>query len=94
MVSMDLEVANWNIRGGNSPVKRQALNLFFQSLSCNVVCLQETKIEVMTSSLVTEMLGPKFGRNFISLPAIGSRGGILVACTDDFDIVLDATMPG
>ena len=93
VVSMDLEVAIWNIRGGNNPAKRQALNIFFQDLRCNIVCLQETKIETMTSGLVSEMLGPKFGHNFICLPAVGSRGGILIACTDDFDITLDATTP-
>jgi hypothetical protein len=48
------------------------------------VCLQETKIETMTRALVVEMLGPRFGDNFICLPASGARGGVLIACTSDF----------
>lgn len=55
-------------------------------LKCNVVCLQETKISDMSRSLVLESLGSRFADNFISLPAIGSRGGILIACTDDFGV--------
>jgi hypothetical protein len=36
--------------------------------------------------LVIENLGPRFGDNFIFLPADGTRGGILIACSDDFSI--------
>jgi exonuclease III len=83
---MELAVLDWNVRGANNPAKRRALQLFFSDKVCNIVCLQETKIEVMTRALVIEMLGPKFGDNFICLPADGVRGGILIACTSDFQI--------
>ena len=62
------------MRGANSPAKRSALNLLFSDKPCNVVCLQELKIEVLTRGLVIEMLGPRFGDNFIYLPARGTRG--------------------
>jgi exonuclease III len=88
---MELAVMNWNVRGANSPAKRRALQLFFSDKFCNVVCLQETKIEVMTKELVVEMLGPRFGDNFIDLPADGTRGGVLIACTPDFQITVDTT---
>lgn len=55
-------------------------------LKCNIICLQETKINDMTRSLVLETLGHRFADNYISLPASGSRGGILIACTDDFEV--------
>jgi exonuclease III len=83
---MELSILNWNVRGANSPAKRQAIQLFVSDKPCNIVCLQETKIEDMTRSLVVELLGPRFGDNFIALPADGTRGGVLVACTADYQI--------
>jgi hypothetical protein len=38
---------------------------------------------------VVEMLGPRFGDNFITLPAEGTRGGVLIACTADFQITAE-----
>jgi exonuclease III len=91
---MELAVLDWNVRGANNPAKRRALQLFFSDKACNVVCLQETKIEVMTRALVIEMLGPRFGDNFLCLPADGVRGGILIACTDDFQLSLNPLSAG
>ncbi|KAM0868748.1 hypothetical protein ACQ4PT_041095 [Festuca glaucescens] len=84
---MELAVMDWNIRGENSPAKRRAVQLFFSDKCCNVICLQETKIEVMTKEHVVEMLGPHFGENYLCLPAVGTRGGVLIACTEDFKII-------
>lgn len=83
---MDLSILSWNVRGLNHPAKRRAVQIFVSDLKCNVVCLQETKISDLTNGLVVETLGPKFRENFIFLPAAGSRGGILIACSDDFEI--------
>lgn len=44
----------------------------------SVVCLQDTKLDVITNSLVWSMLGIEF-RDFAYLPATHTRGGILVA---------------
>jgi hypothetical protein len=44
----------------------------------------------MTRELVVEMLGPRFGDNYIDLPGDGTRGGVLIACTADFHITVDA----
>ena len=90
---MDLVAATWNIMGANSTAKRQALQLFFKDLNCNIVCLQETKIEGISSALVTEILGPRFGRSFLCLPAVGTCGGVLIAVSDDFDLVLESAVP-
>ena len=76
----------WNLRRANGPAKHHAVQFFFADKPCNVVCLQEMKIELMSRSLVVELLGPRFGDNFICLPASGTRGGILIACTQDFSI--------
>jgi hypothetical protein len=38
----------------------------------------------MTKELVVELLGPRFGDNFIFLPIEGTKGGVLLACIADF----------
>ena len=86
---LELAVLVWNVRGANNPAKRRALQLFFSDKLCNIVCLQEVKIEVLSRSLVIEMLGSCFGDNYVYLPAIGFRGGILIAYTCDFQITVD-----
>lgn len=43
-----------------------------------IVCLQETKMEVITVEIVRHCLGNKF-QNFFYLPAVGTRGGVLLA---------------
>jgi exonuclease III len=91
---MELAIMDWNVRGANNPAKRRAMQLFFFDKQCNIVCLQETNIEAMTRDLVIEILGAKFGDNFICLPAMGVRGGVLIACTSDFQILVDPATTG
>jgi hypothetical protein len=91
---MELAVIVWIVRGANNPAKRRAMQLFFSGKHCNIVCLQETKIEVLNRTLVVEMLGPKFRDSFIYLPTTGVRGGVLLACTNDFQIAADPATVG
>jgi exonuclease III len=51
---------------------------FVASLHVNVVCLQETKLEYIDEFIVMQCLGPAFDE-FAYLPAIGTRGDILLA---------------
>lgn len=91
---MDFAILNWNVRGLNNPVKRRVVQNFVTDLKCNLVCLQETKINDITRTLVLETLGQRFANNFISLPAIGTRGGILIACMDDFELSIVPLVAG
>ena len=77
---MDLnpEVLCWNPRGLNDRAKRDAVRELVDSLRVNLVCLQETKIAVMDQFIVNQCLGPSFD-GFDYLPAVGTRGGILLA---------------
>lgn len=84
---MNIGLLNWNVRGLNSPARRRAIQNICNTLSCNIVCLQETKIADLSRSLVMETLGSRFGDNFLFKGADGTRGGILIACTNDFAIV-------
>lgn len=68
----------WNVRGVNNPAKRNAINNIISSSGRCVVCLQETKVQDMNPAVVRQCLGPAFDV-FFCVPAIGTRGGVLLA---------------
>jgi exonuclease III len=70
---------SWNVRGLNSSAKREDIKQVINIFKPEIICIQETKLAVITPSIVTETLGADFQDSFVFLPAIGTRGGILVA---------------
>jgi exonuclease III len=72
------ELLNWNVRGLNDPVKRSTVREFVSELHVNLVCFQETKLDVIDDFTVMQCLGPSFD-GYAYLPALGTRGGILLA---------------
>ena len=68
----------WNVRGLNSPAKRNAINNVISSSGASVVCLQETKLQDVNIMVVRQCLGPAFDV-FFYVPAIGTCGGVLLA---------------
>jgi hypothetical protein len=48
-----------------------------------IVCLQETKVSVFSSQLVAETIGQRMD-GYYYLPAIGTRGGILIGWQSDY----------
>lgn len=52
--------------------------------SCTIVCLQETKVEIIDEFVVRETLGSQFARSYIYLLAQATRGGILLAVHEDY----------
>jgi hypothetical protein len=72
------EILSWNPRGLNDGAKRDAVRELLDSLSVNLVCFQETKLNVIDRFVVNQCLGPSFD-GFDYLPAEETRGGILLA---------------
>jgi exonuclease III len=70
---VDVCIAIWNARGLNSPVRRLAVSQTISPARAAVVCLQETKMAVISDRVVRECLGPAFD-GFYYLPAVGTRG--------------------
>ena len=68
----------WNVRGLNNPAKRNVVREFVVESKVNLVCLQETKIDVFDPFLVMQCIGPSFD-GFAYLPAIETRGVVLLA---------------
>jgi hypothetical protein len=54
-----------------------------QSVSPMIVCLQETKVSLFSSQLVAETIGQRMD-GYYYLPAIGTRGGILIGWQSDY----------
>ena len=78
MASQPLELLVWNVRGLNSPARRNAIFQVATAANPSIVCLQETKLEVVTSEIIRHCLGNKFEK-FFYLSASGTRGGVLIA---------------
>lgn len=68
----------WNVRGLNSPTRRSSIYQVVVAASPNIICFQETKLEIVTLEIVRHCLGNKF-ENYFFLLAEGTRGGILLA---------------
>jgi exonuclease III len=83
MACPNLLLLNWNVRGLNAPVRRCGVREMVGAVKATVTCLQETKLQDITESMVAEILGARFMNNFSFLPAEGTCGGILIAVLED-----------
>ena len=68
---------SWNVRGINGRDKRVLLKNFLRDWNCDLICLQETKLEDFELSDIRSIWGNQHV-GFAVLKAIGSAGGILV----------------
>lgn len=71
-----------NARGLNDRGRRDTVRKVVDASKPTLVCIQETKLAVITRSDVMSCLGRDF-QNFVFLGAQGTRGGILVAWKQD-----------
>lgn len=76
---MDLSnILFWNVRGLNRKAHRDSIRALIVSLNPELICLQETKIQHMTTATLWSTLGTQLDQH-TCLPAEGTRGGILIA---------------
>ncbi|XP_073355614.1 uncharacterized protein [Aegilops tauschii subsp. strangulata] len=73
-----VELVCWNVRGLNSPAKRDALRELADSMKVAIWCILETKLERVDQYVILQCLGPIYD-GFVYLPASSTRGGIFVA---------------
>lgn len=62
----------------NNPAKRKVAKEFLGTMKISLVCLQETKIDVIDQYVGMQCLGPSFD-GFAYLSVLETRGGILLA---------------
>lgn len=68
----------WNVRGLNKKSHRDAVRTLISTTRPDIVCLQETKRQDMSTQILLSMLGQEFDHH-VTCPALGTRGGILIA---------------
>jgi exonuclease III len=54
---MKLKIISWNVRGLNNPQKRGVVKNWLCEWKCDVVCLQETKLDKVDWVLVCSIWG-------------------------------------
>ena len=67
-----------NVQGFNGHARRTGVKSVVDMTGASIVCLQETKLAIVTHSILMETLGADFDAYFC-LPAVDTRGGIIVA---------------
>lgn len=91
MTQSSCQILSWNVRGLNDGARRDSVNLVVRDTKSTIVCLQETKLQNIDQAVVARTLGPKFLNNFTFLPATQTRGGILLAASEDHFLISDAS---
>lgn len=76
-VSMLMTIISWNVRGLGRKKQRSKLKNFLKDYKASVVCLQETMLSGMDTSMVRSIWGGNFV-DWIHLDAVGTSGGILL----------------
>jgi exonuclease III len=66
------------VRGLNDRARRTTVRSVVGTTGASIVCIQETKLAVVTPAIVMEALGADFDAYFC-LPATDTRGGMIMA---------------
>jgi exonuclease III len=81
----------WNIRGINAPYKRNILHDLIQFQKIDIVAVQKTKKHDFSKCFLRSMSN-RFDI-WVTLPAKGLSGGIIVGC-DSSQFILENTLVG
>jgi exonuclease III len=68
----------WHVRGLNSVARQDDVKQVISLHKPNLVCLQETKIQDVTTATIRNSLGMDYQDSFVFLPAAGTSGGIIL----------------
>jgi len=50
----------WNVRGLNSTARQDSLRSLVESTKADIVCIQETKMEIISKQILISALGSSF----------------------------------
>jgi hypothetical protein len=80
-------ILNWKERGLNNPARCQVVKELVMGNKCNIVCIHETKLQTVTRTTIQGILEQEFMEHFAVLPTDGTKGGILLACSQQFYMI-------
>uniref|UniRef100_A0A8I7B3Q6 DNA-(apurinic or apyrimidinic site) endonuclease n=1 Tax=Hordeum vulgare subsp. vulgare TaxID=112509 RepID=A0A8I7B3Q6_HORVV len=82
-MNRQIKIASWNVRGLGRENKCTDVKQCLQSATTSILCLQETKLELISVFKASSFLPPGF-RSFHFLPSNGASGGLLTAWDDTY----------
>jgi exonuclease III len=82
MLDINLSILCWNVRGLNCPNRRAAVHETIAASSCQLVCIQESKLQSI-DPFIAAYLGGQRLKSYAQRPAAGTRGGILLLWDED-----------
>jgi exonuclease III len=71
------KIISWNVRGMNELEKRTKIRGLLREWKADIVCLQETKLELITREMVYSVWGCAYV-DWLYLGSRGASGGILL----------------
>jgi hypothetical protein len=74
---MKCNILSWNVRGLNSPNKRIMVRNLLRQWRVDIVCLQETKLELISKTVINSIWGCPYV-DWCYVAGIGAAGGILL----------------
>ncbi|KAG6652145.1 hypothetical protein CIPAW_06G163400 [Carya illinoinensis] len=74
---MKPKIVSWNVRGLNESNKRERIKNLLREWRADIVCLQETKLKLVTRKIVRSVWHCPYV-NWVYLASNGASGGILV----------------
>jgi hypothetical protein len=74
---MKQKILSWNVRGINNPHKRDRVKFWLRQWQCDIVCLQETKLDTLDRRVIRSVWGNPYV-DWAVLDAVGTAGGVLL----------------
>ena len=74
---MNLRIVSWNVRGLNEQDKQLQVRNLIQKWEENIVCLQETKMDLINRGVISSLWGGQHV-DWLYLGSVGASGGVLL----------------
>ena len=74
---MNLRIVSWNVRGLNEQDKRLWVRNLIRKWKADIVCLQETKLELINKGVICSLWGGQHV-DWLYLCSMGASGGVLL----------------
>ena len=74
---MNLKIISWNVRGLNEWDERLRVRNLIKNWRLDIVCLQETKLELITRAMIRSLWGGQHV-DWSYLGSCGACGGVLL----------------
>ena len=74
---MKMKILSWNVRGANDSSKRKVIKTFIRNQRVDLICIQETKIQAMSDSIVRSIGSGRF-LGWKAVNVEGASGGIFI----------------